>query len=270
MKKVTITIAAVILVMVMIFPGRIAYASLDDNINNHLKYSWITSKPIAHRGLFNNICPENSLAAFSNAVKNGYAMELDVYLTKDKKVVVVHDENLKRLTGENKDVQGITYNQLEKLNLQGTKERIPLLSDVLKEVNGREPIIIEIKTNNDVIALSKAVYKELQGYKGNCAIQSFNTDVIKWYANNAPHIARGILIGCLSDKNNLDIYNKFIVNSNKKPNFISIDLSGVNDSRVQQLRKAGIIVLSWTIKNKAEAEKVNKYADNIIFDSFSP
>ena len=271
MRKINNKILGVtgIAIIILVFSVKVAYASLI-NINKDMQYLWIKSKPIAHRGLHNDKYPENSIGAFNNAVKNRYAIELDVYFTKDNKIVVIHDNNLKRLTGKDVNVKDVTYDELKKLTLIESKETIPLLSQVLREVNGKEPILIEIKTDNNAVSLGEAVYRELQGYKGQWAIQSFNPAVIDWYANNAPHIFRGILIGSLKGKDNLMIYNKYIINSYKKPDFISIDVCGIDDYRIEQLRSEGMIVLSWTIRSEDEAKKARVYSDNIIFESFIP
>ena len=62
--------------------------------------AWMTARPIAHRGLHDDARPENSLAAFAAGMEAGYPLELDVHLTRDNELVVVHDENLKRVTGQ--------------------------------------------------------------------------------------------------------------------------------------------------------------------------
>lgn len=63
--------------------------------------SWLSKQYIAHRGLHNNNFPENSLPSFENAIKHGFAIELDVHLLSDGTVAVFHDDSLKRMTGIN-------------------------------------------------------------------------------------------------------------------------------------------------------------------------
>ncbi len=65
---------------------------------------WLKDTPIAHRGLHDDTRDENSLSAFAHAVYRGYAIELDVRLTKDEVPVVFHDDNLSRLCGVDKSV----------------------------------------------------------------------------------------------------------------------------------------------------------------------
>ena len=62
------------------------------------KTSWVIKNPIAHRGLHNFELPENSLPAFENSVAHGFAIELDIRLTDDQKIIVFHDEKLSRMT----------------------------------------------------------------------------------------------------------------------------------------------------------------------------
>ena len=82
------------------------------------KNSWLIKKPIAHRGLFNSILPENSLPAYQKAIDNGFAIEIDVFLTKDNFLVCVHDDNLLRLTGLNKSVWDLTLKEIKKLGFE--------------------------------------------------------------------------------------------------------------------------------------------------------
>ena len=90
---------------------------------------------IAHRGLHDEKIPENSMKAFSKAIKNNYVIELDIHLLKDNNVVVFHDDNLKRMTNKNINIKDMTYEEIKKINLKQTDEKIPLLKDVLKLVD---------------------------------------------------------------------------------------------------------------------------------------
>ena len=234
---------------------------------------WLKKIPFAHRGLYNEIFPENSMGAFRNAVKYGYGIELDVQFTKDKKVVVFHDDNLKRMTGNRRDVIDLTYSEINKLMLLNTNERIPLLKDVLNVVDERVPVIIEIKECGECIKLSQEVYNITKKYKGKYSIQSFNPSIVKWYKDNADEIIRGQL-SCYFEDVALKWYKKIalknmILNFISKPDYICYGLYGINNIRVAFLRKKMPIV-SWTIRNEEEMKKAYKYSDNIIFEGFMP
>ena len=88
----------------------------------------------AHRGLHDAAAgvPENSLAAFRKAVENGYGMELDVHLTRDGKLAVIHDSNLERVCGAEGRVEDLTWEELQNFRLLGTEEKIPSLSQVAR------------------------------------------------------------------------------------------------------------------------------------------
>lgn len=81
--------------------------------------SFLKKTFIAHRGYHNMKLgiPENSLLAFERAISYDYAIELDVHLIKDGNVVVFHDDNLKRMTGVNKQIKNCTYHELLLLRL---------------------------------------------------------------------------------------------------------------------------------------------------------
>jgi hypothetical protein len=102
-------------------------------------FSWITTIPIAHRGLDNGDVPENSMESFKKAIENGYAIELDVQLTKDKELIVFHDSNLLRVTGDSRDVKDVNYADLKDLKLENTEETIQneKITYIVKEYNGK-------------------------------------------------------------------------------------------------------------------------------------
>ena len=122
----------------------------------------------AHRGLHEKdlSVPENSMAGFKAAVEAGYGIEFDLQLTKDKKVVVHHDRSLKRVCGADVSIGDLTYKELQQYRLQNTEERVPLFSDVLALVDGRTPLIIELKHYDDADLLCPLVWELLRNYKG--------------------------------------------------------------------------------------------------------
>ncbi len=110
-----------------------------------MKFSFLSKTPVAHRGLHGANVPENSLAAFTAAKEAGYAVETDVRLTKDGALVLFHDDDLNRMCGVDKKVIDCTLAQLQTLTLRGTQEKIPLLTDLLRRIQGEVPILLEIK-----------------------------------------------------------------------------------------------------------------------------
>lgn len=151
----------------------------------------------AHRGLHEKdlSVPENSMAGFKAAVEAGYGIEFDLQLTKDKKVVVHHDRSLKRVCGADVSIGDLTYKELQQYRLQNTEERVPLFSDVLALVDGRTPLIIELKHYDDADLLCPLVWELLRNYKGPYCVESFDPYIVQWFRKNHPYVLRGQLMG---------------------------------------------------------------------------
>lgn len=267
-----LSIALALLFAIVVFYN---FATAGEAISED-KISWIKETPIAHRGLHTKDIPENSLSAFENALKNNYAIELDVQFTKDKEVVVFHDENLKRMTNDTRNIEDVNYDELKNLRLGNTNEIIPTLEEVLELVDSKVAILIEIKDCKDYIELSEKTYEILKGYEGNYAIQSFNPFIVEWYKNNASEVVRGQLSGTFTEgSESLNSFEKFalknmLLNFKSKPNYIGYDLEGIPKSKLESLRKKGVPIIVWTVKNKEDMEKAYKYSDNITFENFLP
>lgn len=267
-----LSIALALLFAIVVFYN---FATAGEAISED-KISWIKETPIAHRGLHTKDIPENSLSAFENALKNNYAIELDVQFTKDKEVVVFHDENLKRMTNDTRNIEDVNYDELKNLRLDNTNEIIPTLEEVLELVDSKVAILIEIKDCKDYIELSEKTYEILKGYEGNYAIQSFNPFILEWYKNNASEVVRGQLSGTFTEgSESLNSFEKFVLknmllNFKSKPNYIGYELEGIPKSKLESLRKKGVPIIVWTVKNKEDMEKAYKYSDNITFENFLP
>lgn len=267
-----LSIALALLFAIVVFYN---FATAGEAISED-KISWIKETPIAHRGVHTKDIPENSLSAFENALKNNYAIELDVQFTKDKEVVVFHDENLKRMTNDTRNIEDVNYDELKNLRLGNTNEIIPTLEEVLELVDSKVAILIEIKDCKDYIELSEKTYEILKGYEGNYAIQSFNPFILEWYKNNASEVVRGQLSGTFTEgSESLNSFEKFVLknmllNFKSKPNYIGYELEGIPKSKLESLRKKGVPIIVWTVKNKEDMEKAYKYSDNITFENFLP
>lgn len=227
---------------------------------------------IAHRGYHNNKkgIPENSVLAFKKAIDNNYLIELDVRLTKDQKLVVFHDDNLKRVCGVNKRVKDLTYRELLKYNLFNTTLKVPLFSDVIKLVNGRVPILIETKYHNRYGVLEKILINELSNYKGLYAIQSFYPMTLLWLKRNTKDIPIGLLSSNFkNDLNRLKsiIGKTLILDLFFKTDFISYDVKGLPNNYLSYKRDKKKIVI-WTIKNKKDYDLARQYTDSLICENF--
>ena len=227
----------------------------------------------AHRGYFNNTnIPENSIPAFKKAIRYGYNIELDVHLTKDKKIVVFHDFNLKRMCSINKKIEDLTYDELIKLNLLDTKYKIPLLSEVLALINGKVGLLIETKVLKNNGELESLLANLLDDYDGDFAIQSFNVYSIYWFKKHRKKYLRGLLS---SDFKRFNVSNlkrligkTLLMDIILRTDFISFDVKALPNRYVAN-KKNKKIILGWTIRNKEEYEKYKNYCDNLICENMS-
>ena len=148
----------------------------------------------AHRGLHGDGVPENSLPAFRRAAELGLGVELDVRLTRDRRLVVIHDSDLRRMCGHEGKVERLAWEDLEPLRLQGSGERIPLLEEVLPILCGRSPAIIEIKTERrNYRELCRLLCRQLESYRGLFCLESFDPRALRWLKRNEPFLVRGQL-----------------------------------------------------------------------------
>ena len=147
----------------------------------------------AHRGLHNKDRAENSMSAFRAAVEAGYGIELDVRLSKDGKLVVFHDDTLDRVCGREGKVIDFTADELADFKLNGTSDGIPLFTDVLSIVDGKIPLLVEIKENPGDSTVSTATCEILKDYHGNYIVESFNPLSLKVVKKMLPDVSRGIL-----------------------------------------------------------------------------
>ncbi len=152
-------------------------------------------KNLAHRGLHqkDESIPENSLAAFTAAMDAGYGIEMDLRLSSDGDVIVFHDVGLERACKEQGNVEEHTLAHLQTLHLFDTEQKIPTLQEVLSLVNGKVPLLLELKPGKDYKALCENTWRILRLYDGDIAIESFDPRIVRWFKKNVPGVLRGQL-----------------------------------------------------------------------------
>ena len=233
----------------------------------------------AHRGLHDNIteAPENSLRAFKLAVEHGYGIELDVQLTKDLVPVVLHDYNLKRACHTDFKISEHNYKELEKFKLFKSQEKIPTFQEVLETVQGKVPLIIELKIPWKADVLCSLVSKALQNYQGIYCIESFNPYGLIWYKKHFPKVLRGQLSTDFireKIKGNIIQYvllKHLLLNFITKPDFIAyhhVYKTGLSFTICRKLYH--VKTVAWTIQTQNQYEDSKKYYELFIFDSFIP
>lgn len=230
---------------------------------------WLKNTPIAHRGLWGGEIIENSLTAYQNAVDNGYAVEIDLYASKDGVLYSFHDALLKRMTGADGYIWDYDSDYINSLKLNGSNEKIPTFRDVLHLINGKVPLLIEIKNNPDKLIVER-VLDELDEYQGEFAIQSFNPLYINKVRKIAPYIIRGILGTSKADGEKW--LTKFVLkhlslNFLAKPDFVSMRWKDLPLPKRKTKNKA---VLAWTVKSQQDYDNLKDKCHNIIFENFIP
>ncbi len=231
----------------------------------------------AHRGLHDEALPENSLAAFRAAVEAGYAIELDVWLSHDGIPMVFHDATLTRMCGIDRKLSDLTAVELETLTLLGNPaHRIPRLADVLALVNGRVPLLIEIKGTRHTDPICEATAALLDEYRGDYCIESFSPYVVHWFRKNRPLVVRGQLSQHYFAEGNgrkahLFLMQLLCTNFLTKPDFISFN---IDHRRYLPFRIAtglfGAKAFAWTVDNEEREENACGYFDSMIFENIRP
>ncbi len=233
---------------------------------------------IAHRGLFDReTVPENSRSAFLEAVRNGYAVELDVRLTKDEVPVVFHDATLSRMCGVDKKVSDCTYEELCTYSLGSTTKHIPSFETVLKDIAGKTPVLVEIKAEKNYKKTAERAAAVLDAYTGVYAVQSFQPMVITWFRKYRPQVVRGQLsTDYWKDTVSCSLFQRIVrtnlgCNILTKPDFISFrhTKTGLWSYRICK-RLYHTVSFGWTIRSEEELRRAEKEFDGIIFDSFLP
>ena len=280
---------------------------------------------IAHRGLFdngedsmsvdntsynggvnNNVVPENSIPAFEKAVEAGYGIELDVQTTSDGRLVVFHDETLLRMCGVDRKLYECSYDELQKYHLAKTKERIPLFDEVLKVIDGKVPLIVEIKSEGNWRLTTRLTAERLLSYGGVSlnddkqnnrgagsdkdkvekqlhdaryvyCMESFHPLVVKWFKDNRPDVLRGQLsTNFFRSKMKRAWYEKIILtnlllNFLAKPDFIAYNYRYKNQPSFWLCRVLfKVVSVAWTVRSEKVLKRVLRVFDVIIFDSFLP
>ena len=207
----------------------------------------------AHRGLHNKKIKENSVKAFERAIKNGFGIELDIRMTKDKVLIVFHD----------KEINGI---KIENLMYKDIYDYIPKIEDVFELIEKlKGTVLLEIKESLFSKELRTKLMKELKYVNINFAIISFNPRTVRWFKKN------GCFVGQSIDKTNLpkileEILIKGIIKSSN-PDFLIVEKTILKNKSIRKARKTKKVI-SWTIKSEIEKSQALLLSDNVIFDEY--
>ncbi len=236
----------------------------------------LTAAPIAHRGLWDQAAPENSLKAFEAAASGGYGLELDVQLTADGVPVVFHDDRLERMTGHQGRVAERTAAQLAEMRLAGTGQTIPTLAETLERIGRRCLVLIELKVlGGEEGPLEHAVAAALERYDGPVAVISFNPKALGWFAEARPNLLRGLNSMAYHDAANWPLspdQRRGLVELEHlhvaKPHFLSLGLDMLPSPSATALRAQGMPVVCWTVRSRAQWAAASAWCDNLMFEGW--
>ena len=232
----------------------------------------------AHRGLHNEEIPENSVEAFALAVEKGYGIELDVRVSSDGELMVFHDETLDRMTAESGKFDERTAEELKKIKLRGTESTIPTFCEVLKLVDGKIPLLVEIKEFNGSYKATEKCAEILKEYKGPFIVESFNPLALGKLKKLAPEFMRGFLSQNFADTKEHKgakyfILKNMLFNFVCRPDFIAYRHSDYNVRALKFIKKhfKKTPLIAWTVENGEDDAKALKNGfSGVIFQYYEP
>lgn len=222
---------------------------------------------VGHRGASFD-APENTLSSVNLAwERNADAVEIDIYLTSDGKIVAFHDKTTKRIGGRNKDVAKQTLAELQTLdvgawkNAQYRNERIPTLPQILKTIPAGKRLFIEIKCGPEVLPQLKADLQASGKAADQTALIGFDYDTMRKAKQLMPGLKAYWVFKVKQNKvtrrweHNADYY----IRKAKEANLDGLDV-GYNGfltaDFIQKSEAAGLPVFVWTINDVKDAKKL--------------
>lgn len=243
-------------------------------MNKNELISRLLKNRYAHRGLHEKpSVPENSMTAFRRSVAEGFGIELDIHLTGDGKLAVIHDSSLKRTTGIDLVIEEITLKEAQVYFLESSQEVIPEFEQVLKAVNGAVPLIVELKpSNKNCRKLCEAVANALERYEGDFCVESFDPIAVKWFRKNKQDWVRGQLAGPLKKDGFGESIKNFLlvnlwVNAISKPDFVAYKFESRNEEAFLNYKGAKVL---WTIREYSQLKEAEAMGAAAIFEKFNP
>ena len=238
--------------------------------------SALTGHWYAHRGLWNEERPENSLPAFRAAAEQGYGIEMDVHLTRDDRLVVFHDNELTRMCGDSRKVADCTLAELRALRLGNTDCVIPTFDEFLEAVHGRVPLLVEIKSNPRIEQLCSLVSQRLEAYDGLYMVESFDPRAVRWFRKHRPEVRRGQLTFGLvkpSKRPKTPLFRLLasqIMNVLTRPDFIAAEAVTDHSLPLRLLRLFPAHWAAWTVRSQEQMDGLKARYEIQIFEGFIP
>ena len=243
---------------------------------------WLTARPVAHRGLHDRISGivENMPGAAQAAIAGNFGIECDIQLSADGEAMVHHDDALGRLTEGSCALLGLTARELKAIKFRDTAERMMTLGDLCALVNGRVPIIIEVKSHFDGDRkLVTRMAKVLHTYAGPVAGMSFDPDQVVALREIMPGLLRGIVAERTYSETDWPeaspaqrrgmLHLRHALRT--QPQFVAYWVNELPSPAPWIARHVfGLPLLTWTVRTSEQRERAARHADQMIFEGFQP
>ncbi|SDI40541.1 glycerophosphoryl diester phosphodiesterase [Alteribacillus persepolensis] len=230
---------------------------------------------IAHRGASGH-APENTMAAFEKSVDMKADMfELDVQMSKDGELVVIHDTTVDRTTNGTGAVKDLTYEEIRELDAgshfsdEFTGEKIPTLGEVLDEYRGKSGILIEVKSPSLYPGIAEKVADELTSRNmdkpnnNKIIVQSFDHDFVQTFHSLLPSVPVGVLISY----NPFGISDSLLSEFTEYADYVNPNKDMMDASLLERIHSFGMETHPWTVRSQEAADSLLQLGvDGIITD----
>jgi glycerophosphoryl diester phosphodiesterase len=243
---------------------------------------WLTARPVAHRGLHDRVhgIIENMPGAAQAAVDGNFSIECDIQLSADGEAMVHHDDALGRLTDGSGPLRGMTAAELQAVKFKDTSERMMTLGDLCALVQGRVPLVIEVKSHFDGDRkLVARMAQVLSSYRGPAVGMSFDPDQVLALRELMPQLVRGITAERRYDaadwpqatpaqrRGMTHLRHAF----RTRPHFVAYWIDELPAAAPWIARHVfGLPLLTWTVRTPQQRQRATQYADQMIFEGFRP
>jgi glycerophosphoryl diester phosphodiesterase len=244
--------------------------------------TWLTARPIAHRGLHDAArgLIENTAGAVTAAIEAGFGIEVDLQVSGDGEAMVYHDDTLGRLAEGTERLDRLAASALKQLPFRGSSERMMTLSDLCDLVAGRAAIAIELKSRFDGDdRLPSRVAEVLTRYGGSAAPMSFDPRQIQVLRHKAPHIPCGIVAAKYRPHPYWDLMpvwmrrgmGYLLTGLAARPQFVAYAVADLPAFAPLFARRVlGLPLLAWTVRTESERQRAMHWADQMIFEGLRP
>ena len=243
---------------------------------------WLTARPVAHRGLHDRSkgIIENMPGAALAAIEGNFAIECDIQLAADGEAMVHHDDGLGRLTEGSGVLRDLASGALKAIRFKDTTERMMSLGDLCALVQGRVPIIVEVKSHFDGDRrLVRRMAEVLKSCTGPAAGMSFDPDQVMALRETMPELPRGIVAQSAYAETDWPEATSAQRESMRhlkhafrtRPDFVAYWVNDLPASAPWIARQLfGLPLLTWTVRTVEQRARATRYADQMIFEGFRP